>query len=437
MSEAIKHHSDESLCDIEFRHKANMAKQAITIHQLNNGLTVLIESMPNVQSVAFNFLVPGGSAYDQPKKFGTAALMTDLLVRGAGPYGNRELTTALDNLGVQGGESTGSQHISIGGATLSSRLFDALAIYKEILLAPHFDPEELAPSKAGSIQLLRSVEDEPRQKLMIELRKRCYSQPWSNPTDGQLGDIPNITIEDIKSQYKSCFQPSKTILSVAGAVEPGALIAHVEKLFGEWADASFSEPETEFIALSDEHITQDTTQTHIGLAYPAVSYDHDRYFDAWAAIGILSGGMSSRLFTRVREERGLCYTINASLHSLHREGRVICYAGTMHERAQQTLDVTIGELRAITNELSDDELSRCQARAKSSLIMQQESTTARASAMTRDWYYLRKIRTLDEIHQKVSAITVGSVIDYCKSWPAQGMVLLTIGPQALDSSSIN
>jgi predicted Zn-dependent peptidase len=414
-----------------------MPKQEIAIYQLKNGLTVLIESMPYVQSVAFNFLVPGGSAYDSPKKFGTAALMTDLLTRGAGPYGNRELTTALDNLGVQGGESAGSQHISLGGAALGSKLFDALSIYKEILRAPHFDPEELPAAKAGSIQMLRSIEDEPRQKLMVELRKRCYSQPWSNPTDGQLGDIGNIEIDDLKAQYRRCFQPARTILSVAGAVDPQALIKHVENLFGDWENSDFAEPDTKSIALFDQHITQDTTQTHIGMAYPAVSYDHDRYFDAWAAIGILSGGMSSRLFTRVREERGLCYTISASLHSLHREGRVVCYAGTMHERAQETLDVTMRELRGLASDLSSEELIRCQARAKSSLIMQQESTTARASAMTRDWYYLSKIRTLDEIHEKVNAVTLDSVTDYCKSWPAHGLVLLTIGPTALDASSLN
>src|SRR5690606_34074482 len=102
------------------------------------------------------------------------------------------------------------------------------------------------------------------------------------------------------------------------------------------------------------------------VAYDAVPYPDDAYYAAWAAVGILSGGMSARLFTEVREKRGLCYSVYAALHSLRTEGRVLCYAGTTNERAQETLDVTLQELVRLREGVEQSELDRCKARAKSS-----------------------------------------------------------------------
>ena len=114
-------------------------------------------------------------------------------------------------------------------------------------------------------------------------------------------------------------------------------------------------------------------------------------------MGVLSDGMSSRLFTEVREKRGLCYTVYASCHSLKDRGSVICYAGTTTERAQETLDVMFAELVRLEQGIQPDELHRLKARIKSSLIMQQESSTSRSGSIAADWYYLNRVRTLDEL----------------------------------------
>ena len=174
---------------------------------------------------------------------------------------------------------------------------------------------------------------------------------------------------------------------------------------------------------------------HIGIAYDSVSYRDPDYFAAWAAVSVLSGGMSSRLFTEVREKRGLCYSVSASLSSLRDEARVLCYAGTTAERAQETLDVTLAELQRLGEGIEDEELSRCQARAKSSLIMQQESTLARASSVARDWYHLGRVMTLAEVREKIDALTVQNVLDYVHTHPAGQFTLLTIGPHPLETPS--
>jgi predicted Zn-dependent peptidase len=146
--------------------------------------------------------------------------------------------------------------------------------------------------------------------------------------------------------------------------------------------------------------------------------------------------MSSRLFTEVREKRGLCYAISASLSTLRDEGRVFAYAGTTPERAQETLDVTVAEILRLHEGITDDELQRCKARAKSSLIMQQESTTSRASSLARDIYHLNRVVTLDEINARINALTTEQVREFAVEYTPKSMVLVTLGPQSLDPACV-
>ena len=133
-------------------------------------------------------------------------------------------------------------------------------------------------------------------------------------------------------------------------------------------------PDARRDAVAHEHLTKDTTQTQIGIAYPSVPIGHPDYYAAQGAVNVLSGGMSSRLFTEVREKRGLCYSVWASYQTFKDRASVLCYAGTTNERAQETLDVMLGELRRLQDGIEAEEVERVQAGLKSSLIMQQEST---------------------------------------------------------------
>jgi predicted Zn-dependent peptidase len=146
---------------------------------------------------------------------------------------------------------------------------------------------------------------------------------------------------------------------------------------------------------------------------------------------VLSGGMSARLFTEVREKRGLCYTVYATMHSLKDRGSVLCYAGTSSERAQETLDVTLGELERLADGITADELARLKARVKSGLIMQQESSSARSGAIARDWYHLGRVRTLNEVGRLVDALTEKSISDYLAAHPPRDFTIVTLGPEPL------
>ena len=405
-----------------------------TIHTLDNGLTVIVEPMRDVRSAAFSFLLPAGSVHDPQGRNGTAAILSDLVLRGAGSLDSRQLTATLDNLGLQRSESVGVKHLGFSGATVADRLPQALAVYGDILRKPHLPADQFDAVREGLEMTLRAMQDEPRQRLMVELRRRCFPSPWGTPTYGQLEQLSDISAADVVDHYRQLVRPNGAILGVAGGVEPDDILPVVEEAFGGWEQV----PETELVdgeyTPVIEHIAHDSTQTHIGIAYEAVPYRHEDYYTAWASVGVLSGGMSARLFTEVRERRGLCYSISAVLNSLPYHARVLAYAGTTAERAQETLDVTLAEMQRLAEGIEPGELERCQARAKSALIMEQESTISRAGSVARDWCHLGRVTTLDEGRGKIESLTVDTGLDYIHAHPARDFTVVTIGPEPLEVS---
>ena len=196
-----------------------MQDQTIHTHTFDNGLTLLVEPMRSVQSAAFSFLVPAGCVYEPEGQNGTVAVLSDLISRGAGEYDSRELLAALDNLGVQGNESPGISFLTFSGATLAANLPDALKLYADIILRPHLPDDEFSAAKAGIEQSLRANEDDPRQKIIPELRRRCYEHPWGRPSDGTLEEMPNVTAKGVREFYQRFMRPNGAILGVAGNVD--------------------------------------------------------------------------------------------------------------------------------------------------------------------------------------------------------------------------
>jgi predicted Zn-dependent peptidase len=405
--------------------------QAVYQHTFDNGLTLLAERMEHVGSAALNFLVPAGCAYDPPDQLGIASVLSDLITRGAGPRNSRELTLALDNLGLDRDESVGAMHMRFWGATLARNLPAALEIYADILRRPHLPNEEMDAVKALAFQDLQSLEDEPRQKVLIELRQRHYPPPLGHDRRGTVTGIENLTVKRIQSHYRRLFHPRGTILSVAGNIDWNSLRAQVDRLFGDWEGGEEPTLRPGSAASKRGHIAKETTQTQIALAYASVPIGEPDYYAAMGAVNVLSGGMSARLFTEVREKRGLCYTVWASYQTFKDRASVLCYAGTTNERAQETLDVTLGELRRLQEGIEPEEVERVQAGLKSALIMQEESTSARAGTLASDWYYLGRVRSFDEIQAAIDSLTPEGIVHHLRRCPPREFTIVTLGPKPL------
>lgn len=390
------------------------------------------EPTQSVESAAFTFLVPGGCCYDPADRAGLASLTGEMMLRGAGPRDTRAWVSDLENLGVERGESVGVAQATYHGATLRDNLLAAFGLFADLLRRPHLPAEQLEAGRSTCLQELRAIDDDPSHKLMIELRRRRYPDPWGRSSHGEEPALRAATIGDIRQFHDQHYRPQNTILAVAGNFDWQRLCGEVEQLFGDWTAGNASEPASGNGRPAGHHIPFQSNQSHVGVAYPTIPYKHPDYFQAWAAVGVLSSGSSSRLFTEVREKRGLCYTVYASLHTQRDRASVLCYAGTTAERAQETLQVMVEELQRLGKGIEQSELNRLKARIKSSLIMQQESTSARSGALARDWYHLGRARSLDEVGQLVDALSAETINAFLTKNPPSDLLVVTLGPEPLE-----
>lgn len=407
-------------------------QQKIFSHQYENGLVLLAERMPALESAAFTYQLPAGCSYEPADRLGLAGFTCDMALRGAGDRDSRQFMADVEGLGVERFESVRGAHMVFGGATVSENLLPALNLYTDLVRRPQLLEEQLEMARQVVLLELAGIEDEPSQKLLIELRRHHFPDPYGRSDHGVLEHLQLVSIDDVRRFFTRHSRPNGTILAVAGKFDWDALRDKVGELTGDWK----SQPEPERPAGAQPqrvaHLAFDSSQTQIGIAFPAVPYADSNYYQAHGAIGVLGGGSSSRLFSEVREKRGLCYSVFAHLISLRDRAAVICYAGTSAERAQETLDVMLEEIQKLPGSVRQDELDRLQARIKSGLIMQQESSHARSSMIARDWYHLGRVRTMEEVGAAVDALTCDSINQFLTANRPGDFTIVTLGPQPLE-----
>jgi len=416
-----------------------VSASSATIHQHEypNGLVLVAEEMPSVRSAAFTLLLPAGAAYETAVELnlggGAATMACEWIARGAGSRDSREVMEALDDLGVGHSESAQTIHASLSAATIGANLVPALEVFADMVIRPRLDDREVEPIRALCLQNLRSLEDDPASKVIYELRERHFPAPWGRPSPGSADDLARLSPADLRAFHQAAHRPNGAILGVAGAVDWPRLKDEVGRLFGDWA----SRPGLTLIERPSgpriDHVHRETQQIQIAMALPAAPVGDADYYHARAAAAILGGYASARLFTEVREKRGLCYSVYASYEGQRERGAMLCHAGTSVERAQETLDVMLTELRRLAVEgVGAEELDTMRAGLKSSLLMAQESSMSRSSALAADWYFLGRVRPLVEISAALDALTAESVSDYARRFlTLDDLTILTLGPNPL------
>lgn len=407
-----------------------MAEQ-FYMKQLPNGLMLLGQKMDGVSSAAMSFYIQAGAAHDPGDAEGAASVASEWMLRGAGDRDIRQLNDALDGLGCQHDESVQSDHIHFSTAQLGRNLDQVLAIYADVLRRPTLAESHFEPCRQLIAQDIASLEDEPARKCNILLREKFYPYPLGRCVYGHAESLAAMTPAAVRRHTDQYLTPCNGILSIAGNIDWDGFVRLVERHFGDWETLVTPAVQTMSMPPGETHIRKDTAQTHIAIAHKSVTIRDERYYAARIAETVLSGGMSGRLFTEVREKRGLVYGVGCRYHSLKDHAGLFTYAGTRPEVAQQTFDVTVGELRRLAEGISEDEMARARTQLKSSLIMQGESTGARSSAIASDYYHLGRLRGLQEIADAIDAVTVAAVLEYLRAYPPENLSVLVVGPEKL------
>ncbi len=410
--------------------------QEFCIEQFDNGLTLVAQPMGGMSSAAVTLDLPAGVSFDAEGAEGSAAVLTEWVMRGAGDMNTRQLNDALASLGCQHHQSAQSRHIAFSMAHLGRNLGDSLGILGDMVRRPMLGDDTFEACRALVQQDLACLEDEPAHKANKLLREKYFPHPLGRCELGNEASLKALTPEAVR-KHASCFGPNEAILAVAGHFDWDQLRDMVGAQFGDWQKQQVPKVELTPPAGGFTHIEKDSAQVHITLAYPSVFASDEQYYAARVAVTVLSGGMSSRLFTEVREKRALVYHVSTCYSSLKDIAGLFTYAGTVPEKVQETFDVTVGELKRLGEGVTDEELARAKTQLKSAMVMQGESTIARSAALATDWYFLGELRDLGEMTEAVNAVTKDDVMRYLCDWPAENFTVLLIGPESVDTSAVN
>ena len=412
--------------------------QGITVERLPNGLVIAVEPLPGMATASLCGLVPCGTAGDPEGAAGEgeSTLLSELILRGAGTRASRAWNDALDALGCERRTTANPFHTLMTATALGSRLPDALPLLMDALLGPRLDPEHLEPVQRLAIQALEGLTDEPQHLVMLRLAERFLPAPYNRTGYGHAEGIRSLTMDGLRQAWRRRAVPGGSLMAFAGAVDPATILPLMRKLTEGWTGQAQEPPLTRPALGGTDHLTLPSSQTHLALALPAPVESHPDALAIKLAAMVLGGESSSRLFTEVREKRGLCYSVGGSVSLGRDRGMLQIYAGSTPQRAAQTLACIRGELERFGGGITPEEFERARTGLKSRLVMQGESGAARASTVAGDLFRLGKARSLQDLARQVDALDPGRVNAAIRDHWGPGwldqLTLATIGPAPLD-----
>ena len=400
-------------------------------HQFPNGLWLLAEQIENAQSLAMSWQLASGVAAEPGDQQGVATLLAEMICRGAGDLDARGHSDALDHLGVQRGTSIETDHLRLGATMIGTNFAEALPLLTDMVRRPQLDGGGLEPSRDLALQALAALEDEPQQKVFLELKQRHFPDPFGRSPLGIKKHLESISLVQIQTHQNHTFVPAGSVLGCAGQFDWPQLLDGIEQQLDDWQGEQMKTVPQTTAPRGYLHDSAETSQVHIGLMYDALPESDTRSILWRAAVAVLSGGMSGRLFTEVREKRGLCYAVYAAYAGHRDRGAILSYAGTSVPRAQETLDVLVDEHLRLSKGIEADEFERAIVGMKSRLVMQGESTAARARAIAVDQFIYGRPRSLSDMTAEVDAVTVDDLREFVAANPPGPMTIVTIGPDEL------
>jgi predicted Zn-dependent peptidase len=405
----------------------------VEIYQLQNGLTLLLDHIPTVESVAYDMLLPGGIYRDAEERIGSSLLLAELLGRGAGDFSAVELSNSFDELGIVHSEGASKDRFHLRASLLSDNLERGLELLSLMVLEPTLPPEEIESIRSVLMQDILSLQDNPSRWASVELQKRYFQGVFTRPGLGTKEGLERTSGESLRADWARWFRPEGSVLSIAGNFDPQKLRLIIERLFGQWSGA-----ESKMIPFSGSsspkayHIEHDSAQVQILLAVPSTPFGDPQYYAAKMASQVLSGGMFGRLFTEVREKRGLCYSVYAQQQAGRDYGLLLAYAGTTTDRADETLLVLKDVLSTMIGTITEEELHRAKVNMKAALVIGEETSSARATSNAYEWWIGDRVRSEEEIFSSIDRVGCKEIDAYLESFPVAPYTLLTLGKRPLE-----
>ncbi|HYL09401.1 MAG TPA: pitrilysin family protein [Candidatus Acidoferrales bacterium] len=376
---------------------------------LPNGLVVISETMPHVRSVSVGIWMRTGSRRETPGQNGIAHFIEHMVFKGTEHRSAEDIARSIDSIGGMLDAFTAKEMTCFNAKVLDEHLPIAFEIISDLVLRPRFDDQDLGKEKQVVLEEIKMELDNP-DYLVHELFTQGFwpDHALGRPILGTPETVRSFNRDSLFSCYRPWYAPDNMVITAAGHLEHGRLVELVEKEFGGMPASGFSRhpdaPSPQAPIRLEKK--RDLEQVHICIGVPAYPMAHERRFAAAVLNNILGGGMSSRLFQKIREQQGLAYAVFSELSPYSDTGMLTIYAGTAGETAAKVVDMVAAEFRAIKESpVSEEELRRAKDHLKGSLMLSLESTSSRMSNLARQEMYFTRFYTLDELLVSIEEVT--------------------------------
>jgi predicted Zn-dependent peptidase len=401
-------------------------------HTLSNGLRIVTEHMPGLQSTSIGIWVLAGGRHERIEQNGIAHFLEHMAFKGTATRSALQIAEQIEDVGGYINAYTSREMTAYYARVLQDDVALGLDIIADILLNPVFDPAEIEVERGVILQEIGQTLDTPDDIIFDWLQEQAYpDQPLGRTILGPTERVSQFGKADLDSFVAEHYGPNQMILSAAGAVDHDAIVRQAETLFGHLRPvhraASLLQP-ARFVG-GERRENKALEQVHFALAFEGPTYRDPAIYTAQIYATALGGGMSSRLFQEVRENRGLCYTIFAQAGAYEDTGLTTIYAGTSAEQIAELAHLTIDEMKRAADDMSAAEVARARAQMKAGMLMGLESPSSRAERLARLLSIWDRIPSIAETIAHIDDVTTGDVKTFAAQMAGQaGAAMALYGP---------
>ncbi|MBV9903527.1 MAG: insulinase family protein [Alphaproteobacteria bacterium] len=380
------------------------------ITRLSNGLTVITDPMPQLESAMLGVWVNTGTRNETKPVMGVSHMLEHMAFKGTNSRSARAIAEEIENVGGYLNAYTSREQTAFHARVLKADVPLGVDLLSDILLHPTFAQDELERERQVVLQEIGQANDTPDDIIFDHLQSVTYpDQPMGWPILGLDETVSRFTQDDLRTYMNANYRAASMTFVASGAVDHAQMVALVSDKFASLRAGATPAPLAARYVGGDIRKDEDLEQAHIAYALPGVSSADPDFYVAQVYVTALGGGMSSRLFQEARERRGLCYAISAFASSSKDAGTIGIYTGTGEKEAGEISAVIAGEMENLARTASDAEIARAKAQMKSSLLMGLERPGQRAEQIAGQMFAYGRVLPIEELIAKLDAVDATAV----------------------------
>ncbi len=383
----------------------------VDVVNLDNGLRVVVDPMPSLETAALGIWAHAGSMDEREDEHGIAHLLEHMAFKGTRRRSARAIAEEIESVGGYLNAATSHQRTGYYARVLKADVPLAFDILGDILRQPAFGDDELAKEKEVVVQEIGEAADTPDDVVFELLQSATWDgNPLARPILGTPESVRAQSPASLRNFMSRHYRPEAMIVAVSGKVETDHVVSQVKAQFGDMpAEKRVSERSVPSFVGGVQHDPRDIEQTHLALAFPGVSSGADDFFATRIFADALGGGWSSRLFQTVREERGLAYSVYAFADGYEECGLVGAYLGAEAGQIVEAATLIRREIEAMANSVTQMEIDRARALLRASLMMGMEGPAARIEANAGQLFTYGEIISPDALVDRLHAVTIDDI----------------------------